>query len=272
MAKRSAIGKCALCGKRRVLRRSHLMPKSLYAMTRVQKGKIAENPILITQRLSVQSSKQVRAHLLCNECEDRFNKGGENYSLTQVHDGIDFPLLDRMNVAMPVQVEPRIGVSLYSASAMGVSWEKLAYFALSIFWRASVHRWPLPAGGTIWNSLGPHEPAVRSYLLGKGTFPLGLVLMVTVCTDWQSQGGFWSPALVVGSTIPSLGLLTRGIHFRLFLASNLPPDIKRLCIATGSQHFIAMGNCRKISEHAYVHLMKTSREAASLSKTLRAQR
>ncbi len=167
---------------------------------------------------------------------------------------------------MPVLSAPGINVSTYSGTAMGIQADKLTYFAMSIFWRGSVHRWPLPNGGAIWNSLGTYEPLVRSYLLGKGPFPADLVLVATVCTDWQSQGLFFSPARVVGNQIPSLGLLTRGIHFRLFLASNVPDYIKKLCFATSPQHPISMGNCLNISGHAFAHLAKTSRQAASLTK------
>jgi len=240
------------------------MPRRLYAMTRVQAGKIIQNPVLITKSLSLASSKQVWAYLLCKQCEDRFNNGGERYTLTQVHDGITFPLLNRMTLSLPFQVAPSLGVSLYSATAMGVQWDQLAYFAMSIFWRGSVHQWTLQGGNTAFNSLGPHEPAVRAYLLGQAPFPPELTLIVTVATDWQSQGSFWTPAVVVGSAIPSLGLLTRGIHFRLFLGSNLPAGMSGLCITAPPRHVIALGDCLKISGHAFGNLMKTSRPARSL--------
>jgi hypothetical protein len=248
------------------------MPRRLYGMTRHHQGQGGANPVLVTQTITLQSSKQVWSHLLCAECEDRLNKGGEQYALSQVHNGTDFPLLDRLNVAMPVQTVPSLGVSLYSGTAMGIQADKLTYFALSIFWRGSVHRWPLPNGGAIWNSLGAYELPIRNYLLGKAPSPPDLVLLVTVCTDWQSQGSFYSPATVVGNQIPSLGLLTRGIHFRLFLGSNIPVGIKRLCFAASPQHFIAMGNCVNISAHAFGHLMKTSREAASLTNNMKKHR
>jgi hypothetical protein len=269
VAKGKVIGKCALCGKRRVLQRSHLMPRRLYGMTRQHQGQGNANPVLVTQTITLQSSKQVWSHLLCAECEDRFSKGGEQYALSQVHNGTDFPLLDRMNVAMPVQTGPSVGVSLYSGTAMGIQADKLTYFALSIFWRGSAHRWSLPNGGAIWNSLGVYEPPIRDYLLGKGPYPPDLVLLVIACTDWQSQGNFYSPATVVGNQIPSLGLLTRGIHFRLFLTNNLPAYIKKLCFATSPRHFIAMGSCLNISADAFGHLMKTSRQAASLTKSMK---
>ena len=58
------------------------------------------------------AAKQLKAHLLCGECEDRFNRNGEGYALTQVHAANRFPLLDRLNVAMPLQAIPEL--ALYS--------------------------------------------------------------------------------------------------------------------------------------------------------------
>ena len=85
-------GKCKLCGnRRRELLRSHLTPAALYRMTQ-QQGDRGEAPVLVTRRTTVPTSRQVWAYLLRGRCEDRFNAGGENYVLSQVHNGEDFPL------------------------------------------------------------------------------------------------------------------------------------------------------------------------------------
>ena len=114
------------------------MPAALYAMTLRQGGALG-NPVLVTHQGDVQSSRQYWSHLLCGECEERFNRNGERYAMTQVDNGQGrFPLFDRLNVAMPREATPEI--SLYSGRDIGIDVDQLAYFAMSIFWRGSVHR------------------------------------------------------------------------------------------------------------------------------------
>jgi hypothetical protein len=252
--------KCKLCGKRRVLQRSHLMPKALYRMTKKEGGPLGD-PILVTRETTGQTGRQFWAHLLCSECEKRFNDGGEAYVMGQVHNGERFPLLERLNVAMPVQAAP--GIALFSGRAMGVDTDRLAYFAMSIFWRASVRRWPSHGGGQIWKSLGADEDRVRRYLLGETPFPENMVLLITVCNDWQSQGSFFSPAAVRGAPA-SFGLQTRGIYFRLFVGPDIPEGARRTGCIPSEARYVALGDCFKISFGAFRYLRETTREAAGL--------
>jgi hypothetical protein len=129
--------------------RSHMMPSALYAMSREHGSRIS-NPIMITRVTSVPTSRQIWAYLLGRKCEHRFNAGGEQYVMTLVHNGISFPLLERLNVAFPLQESSTL--AMYSGPAVGIDVRQLAYFALSVFWRASVYRWRGPHGppsGTI---------------------------------------------------------------------------------------------------------------------------
>ncbi len=255
--------KCKLCGKRRTLRRSHLLPAALYKMMREPGSKVS-NPIVISRATSVSTSKQIWAHLLCEECEHRFNIGGENYVMTQVYGNIRFPLLDRLRVALPFQEMP--GLALYSGPAIGVNTRRLAYFALSVFWRASVHRWRAPHGGEVWYSLGAHEEPVRRFLLGHGGFPADLIVIVTACTDAASQGSCFTPCVVRGGAHEGFGMLVRGIHFRLFVGADLPAQLRRVCCFTSPRQVILRGSCHRISMHAFANLQQTSKPSRRLQK------
>ncbi len=254
--KKSRVGKCKLCLRRRVLKRSHLMPAALYAMTLRQGGALG-NPVLVTHQGDVQTSRQYWSHLLCGECEERLNRNGERYAMTQVDNGQGrFPLFDRLNVAMPREATPEI--SLYSGRDIGIDVDQLAYFAMSIFWRGSVHRWPGGRGGELHTPLGVYEEPVRRYLMG-GPFPDDMVLVITVCTDGPSQGSFFSPAVVRGDRVEGKGLMTRGIHFRLYLGQNIPQPLRAVCCMRSAHRIILMGDCRRISFHAFANLQANRR-------------
>ena len=241
--------------------RSHLMPAALYAMSR-EPGARNPNPVMVTRVTEVPTSRQILAYLLCRQCENRFNVGGEQYVMGLVNNGTNFPLLDRLNVGLPLQETSTL--AMYSGPAVGVDVEKLAYFALSVFWRASVHRWYAPHGGTLWNSLGRYEEPIRQYLLGVAGFPVDVVVAVTACTDQASQGSFYTPCVVRGHMQPSLGMLARGIHFRLFFGPNIPQQIRGVCCLTSPRQPILKGSCHRISVHAFAHLHQSSRPSRAL--------
>ncbi len=60
--------------------------------------------------------------------------------MTQVFDGTTFPLLDTLRASTPTRPNTEfVGYDL--AAAPSIDREQLGYFALSVFWRASVHIW-----------------------------------------------------------------------------------------------------------------------------------
>jgi hypothetical protein len=71
-------GTCRLCRKTSDLQDSHLVPKAFYKLARAA-GDKNPNPIVVTPKLQIKTSKQVSDYLLCRECEVRFNRGGEQW-------------------------------------------------------------------------------------------------------------------------------------------------------------------------------------------------
>jgi hypothetical protein len=141
------LGQCRLCLEMKDLLNSHFLPAALWKGARTP-GLKNPNPVTITKETSGTTSKQMQTYLLCGECEERFNKGGEFEALRWIAPGQSrFPIADRLNVACP-RVSNQIFKG-YSGSAVGICTEQLAYFALSILWRAAVHSWHLPDGSGV---------------------------------------------------------------------------------------------------------------------------
>jgi hypothetical protein len=108
-------GQCKLCLKTKVLRRSHLVPRGLYEMSRDPKAK-RPDPVLMTRRVAVRTNRQIEDYVLCGDCEQRFNKNGEDWILRHVDNGKDFPLLQTLNLAMPFRATP--GIVVFSGAAV----------------------------------------------------------------------------------------------------------------------------------------------------------
>jgi hypothetical protein len=179
-----------------------------------------------------------------------------------VDNGERFPLLDRMAVAMPLQEIHTL--AMFSGPGIGIDVQRLAYFALSVFWRASAHRWHGPHGGTVWNDLGPYQEMIRQYLLGEAAFPADVAVPVVACTDYESQNSFYSPCQIKGHKVPGFGILVRGIHFRMFVGPEIPQPLRNSCCVTSARSVILRGSCRHISVHAFAYLHATARPSRSL--------
>ena len=140
----------------------------------------------MTPKLITTTPKQLWAHLLCESCEQLLNETGEKPIQALFNGATSFPLLGRMNVAMPMATAAT--VTFYSGSAMGVDTETLAYYALSILWKGSVHKWTTLKGQKSSVDLGAHQEPIRRYLIGDAGFPDCVYVVVTACTDIGSQG------------------------------------------------------------------------------------
>ena len=79
-------GICALCYQRRVLHKSHFLPKAIYRLVRGEKGPDL-NPTLISGDSVWQSSSQATSSLLCSDCEQRFHANGEDWMLRHCYRG-----------------------------------------------------------------------------------------------------------------------------------------------------------------------------------------
>ena len=104
------IGQCKLCLEQKQLQESHLMPDALYAH-----GK--KGIQYATRSQSGQNPQHMKAHLLCSDCEQRFNQLGESEVLRWLAPKArkQFPLHDRLRVSLPCggpQVVRRSAVQL----------------------------------------------------------------------------------------------------------------------------------------------------------------
>ena len=203
------IGICRLCKNERQLQNSHLLSAGFY---RAVSDKTSQNPhpILLTRGGAIQTSRQIRAHALCSECEQRLNNRGEDWVLDNFwRETGDFPLRQKLKKAEPVWT--RDGKALYKSSdIVGVDVSKLRYFALSIFWRASLVVWPIKGTRSSCISLGSkYEENLRKYLLDEAGLGRNLSLWI-----WMSDCA--EPLMMVN--VPAGGKYDEGFrayHFTI---------------------------------------------------------
>jgi len=217
----------------------------------------------MTDRIAVKAHQQTKDYLLCAECEDRFNRNGEKYATSLMRTPKGFKLLDRLNVAPTVSF--RIDGTAFSGSDIGIDMDQLAYFALSIFWRAGAHVWK--SKYTVKEDysidLGEYLEPIRKFLLG-GLFPRNMSVMVTTAKDYLSQYFAYAPAPTRGIPVIGFAFLTCGIHFALFLGKPLLPTYQRFCCVRSPRRLLFMRDISAQSMHAAGRLYELGRPAGNM--------
>ncbi|HEX8881806.1 MAG TPA: hypothetical protein VF749_17310 [Candidatus Acidoferrum sp.] len=129
--------RCPLCLEDKEIVTSHLLPRALYDYCRT----VDSEPVVMTSRIVMQTSRQVQTPLLCLDCEDVLNKGGENWLLPLLAtvDG-KFPLLDIIERFEPDVPDGELRIYASSRNP-AIKIEKLIHFAMGVFWKASIHSW-----------------------------------------------------------------------------------------------------------------------------------
>src|SRR6516162_5688166 len=98
---------CRLCLKQRELQDSHLLSAGLY---RRIVDPTSPNPVFVSEEVTMETSKQIRAFAFCYDCEQRMNRNGEDWVLRNIfqRDGKRFPLRDKLRLLTPSESNPKL--------------------------------------------------------------------------------------------------------------------------------------------------------------------
>jgi hypothetical protein len=212
------VGRCGLCHNSRKLVKSHLVPAAAYKPAQgLQVGTIG-----VTRRKALFTSKQVFAHFLCNDCEQRFHKSGEDLVLRQSYrPDRQFKLRELLQEAHPLDSRPQ-GTVYDVQLLLGEMIESYLYFAASIFWRASAHRWKLDREWLDRVVLGPYQEPFRQYLLNEAPFPQHARMYVFIAQEAQPTRAVVPPCTSRIDNAHRHEFYIPGIHFVLVLGQLSP--------------------------------------------------
>jgi hypothetical protein len=218
---------------------SHFLSKGIYKRLR-DDSKKNPNPCRITPNGMVQTSDQMKARLLCRDCEQRLCKLGKDWVLKhclQLDDS--FPLASMLSSTLPdVSAAGNPTKLYYTSKKPGINVSALAYFAASIFWRGSIHPWNYDS--TIPIRLGPFQDQFREYLLGNQLFPADASLWVVVREGKQIDRLTYAPAGQRIGKFHSYRFPMPGLLFILTVSKNIPALHRENCIINGPNNPMQM--------------------------------
>jgi hypothetical protein len=176
------------------------------------------------------------------------SENGEDYTMRLVtkRDG-KFPLLEKLNRVL-TELKTSEWTAYSAADTPDIDREKIAYFAISVLWRASVHSWKQENGKTVSIDLGRrYNEEIRNYLLSATPIPKNASLAVTICTDALNQTTFFNPSENQKVRDGSVGFLARGINFMFRISRTLAPWQRRNSMINNPNGWIFTYDCKKHS-------------------------
>jgi hypothetical protein len=228
------VGVCKLCHQKAELQDSHFLPAWLYQLCRDAQN--SKNPVAISGGVAKQTSNESTDHVLCRDCEGRFNVRGEEWLHTRVARPEGFPIQDALKNNSPILAGEKLAV-YPGAKIPDLEMNQLAYFGLSIFWRSSVHNWPDP--NKPWRTmlgirLGPYEEPIRLFLLDEGSFPSTAAILISVWPYDESPAPvvFHTPVSANRGTFHAHQFYIPGIDFKFVAGKALPEAFHFMCAQT----------------------------------------
>lgn len=245
-------GTCKLCLEEKNLRESHYIPAALYP-----KNLKLEflSSVSVTRAV-----KHLKSPLLCDECEQRFDREGEKEVLRHIAPKLakkSFPLHEKLRLAFPREEYPDL--RRFAGYDLGCDMDRFAYFMLSMVWRGAVHQWQKPDGEyTQLLPLGGFTEPIRQYLLGKAPFPSETVVIVIVCSDELSRKAWFAPGAFVEANCLNFRFQAMGVVFRAMMGRGIPAFFREGC-CTSARKCIFYGDAQARTQEAY-QTMQAMRE------------
>lgn len=221
-------GQCRLCLKEGMLQDSHFIPQAAYRLMR-SKGK-NPHPVVAQKEQATRTSAQMRAHVFCRDCEQRFHKNGEDTFFRYCYRGPGrFKLLQTIRATAPVLEDARVAVHIPSPPNCAVL-EEIGYFGVSVLWKSACYAWNNGSGHLPSIPLGPYQEQLRRFLLGEEPFPASASLVIEVSDENNRLiRAFGTPGTIKKETNHVHFIHVCGIRFNLMLGKRMPPQLKQLC-------------------------------------------
>lgn len=229
---------CALCREQSVLCNSHLIAAGFSRQLR-NEGEPNPNPFKISWGVKVQTSHQFTAYLLCEGCEDRLRRYGEDSVITACAKiNGEFPLRKVIEQSAPLEVSGEWRV--YSVPVEKVEADRIVFFAASVFWRAAVCRFSDTKHLSALVELGPrYTEEFRQYLLGEAAFPSNAAVVVTISSRRPVLITTATPITLERSPLFHHFFQVPGIGFDLYVGNAIHQSVfKQYCFATTANHLI----------------------------------
>lgn len=255
---------CPMCQVTKDVVSSHLIPAALYKECRLPGG----FPIVFNSKLAYESSRQMQSPLLCLDCEDVLNKGGENWMvpLFARSDG-SFGFHDLLTSAPPAVVDGDAR-GYFAATNPQICSEKLIHFAMGVFWKAAVHAW-IPGEQRSLIDLREYAEPIRRYLRGDGPYPSEVTLTVGILPKPVTHLAISVPYQGSNAKVTNFLFYAVGIEFALLVGKGVTDEERQGSLSGNPGRPIIVVDFSPMLRDITAEVMKTAHKARNIQKYLK---
>lgn len=257
------IQKCPLCVVTKDVVSSHLMSSALYKLCTPPGGR----PIAFNSEIVLESSRELQHPLLCFDCEDILNKGGEEWMLPLFAQfNGSFPFYDLLAQEPPAVVDGHVKVYA-AAKNPRLDTAKMTHFAMGMFWKAAVHSW---RGGKKEPliDLEPYTEEIRKYLRSEAAFPVEAILTVGVVPPPVKHVAFTLPYKGSSKAGNNFVLYALGIEFTLLIGKAITEEQRSASFTANPAGPIIVVDFQPMMQEIAVKVIKGAHKAKNVEKYL----
>ncbi len=228
------IGTCRLClQENKELQNSHFFAAAIYKVCK----DCDKQPIMVGGGTSRHTGGQIADELLCRDCEQRFSKNGEASTIANMARQGGFPIQAILEKTQALSANDRLAAF---GQVAGVNVDQLVYFALSIFWRASVHQWHDPDTDRVIETiaLGEYEEPIRQFLANGASWPSNVVVLVSVWPYANPPLTLHTPVAAKRDGFETFMFSIPGLTFTLATGTGISDNLRQMCSHSSPQQFI----------------------------------
>ena len=217
-------GRCPFCGRDGMdLEDSHYLSKGIYKGCRAE-ALANPNPILVSGTRMLQSSEQIHDFCLCWDCEQIFNKSGENWTVPRL--GWQDKGFELWKLVKAAPYLPDDDLRTYACDRVGeIDCASIAHFGLGIFWKGHAHNW----SGCPRTWLGDYGEELRKFLRLEAEFPKDTALIVRIVPHDQPLWSARPPVQVSKYPFHWFNFYVRGLDFTLAVGKEIPEYLRHCC-------------------------------------------
>lgn len=253
-----------MCGQAKNVVSSHLIPGALYKECRLPGG----HPVVFSSKLVYESSRQLQFPLLCEDCEDILNRGGENWliPLFAKADG-SFGFHDLLTSIPPVLTVDDARV-YFAATNPQIDSDMLIHFAMGVFWKAAVHPWIPDEKQPLIDLVGYDEP-IRKYLRGESPYPDEMILNIGILPAPVKHLAISAPYQGSNTKVRNFLFYALGIEFSLLVGSGITDEESKGSLSRNPERPIIMVDFSPMLRDIIVDVTKMAHKANNVKKYLK---
>jgi hypothetical protein len=192
---------------------------------------------------------------------------GEDWILRKLAVGVASPLYYALGGLEPLHNEPNF--KTYSvAGNPEFEVEKIAHFALGVFFKAGAHNWPV-GRNKLKLQLGSYLEPLRRFVLGEATFPTNCVLMLCIHPPTNGPKRLVMPYEWDRNGCHTYAFILIGLEFVISLGRQIPLWHRNLCFVNSPGRKVVVANMtEKWIDDSAIKIVQSGQVKGKLAKKI----